>query len=131
MLMCFIYVMDTQWMKKSRNKFRNSWKIWTLSFHFPLFLGFSTKILLLQRDFPLTRFFSGPKNRDKGGVPVLIKVKHDFPNFRQPSKLALVFSAIFESVVKSGWNIKRNILLSSSRAFSLSTPLENSAVCQH
>ena len=33
------------------------------------FWGFSTKILLLYRGFPLTRFFLGPKNRVKGGVP--------------------------------------------------------------
>ena len=30
------------------------------------------------------------------------------------------------SLLKSGWNMKKNILLSSSRAFSLSTPMENS-----
>ena len=32
--------------------------------------------------------------------------------------------------VKSGWSMKKNILVSSSRTFSLSTPLEISAVCQ-
>ena len=34
-------------------------------------LGFSTKILLLKRGFPLAKFFLGPKNCIIGGVPVL------------------------------------------------------------
>ena len=45
------------------------------------FWGFSTKILLLKHGFPLTRFFKGPKNRGKGGVPVLEKKNHVLPNF--------------------------------------------------
>ena len=35
-----------------------------------LFSCFSTKILLLQRGFPLTRFSPSPKNRVKRGVPL-------------------------------------------------------------
>ena len=34
------------------------------------FWGFSTRILLLQRGFPLTRFSPSPKNRVKRGVPL-------------------------------------------------------------
>ena len=51
------------------------------------FYGFSTKILLLQRGFPLTRFFPGPKNRVKGGVPVLLKLAMHLRDLKVISKI--------------------------------------------
>ena len=48
---------------------------------YPPFLGFSTNILFLQRGFPLTRFFLGPKNRVKGGVPVIDLIQPNLFSF--------------------------------------------------